>query len=579
MWRTVERAAVSWLAAHRSRFDPDAAEKGRVLFVRKALVEVALLVGLRARAESGSFGDDADYRTLLDQVTEVTSRASYRELVARDERALLLYAGTYASRRLCGQRDSEFERLIEQAVAGRYAACFERVPFRQLDLLHTLELSGIDHGMPAVGAVLPFSLFCADPSVLKLSDGDIYAITHTVFYATDFGRRVPRWPTGFDLSRAVEMLESLSLLCRRKENADLVAELLCCLLCLRIHDSPEVARAWAFLADVQEPSGRVAGPDGVLPPELQNGDAEYRDWATGYHTTIVAALAGHLARDPAVLRQASPSPARSIGKGGLGHAIRRATAWLAEAALEVSFDDAVPAAGAAARGARSVGEPQLAARALSSLAQHARNILDQPVAWGRQGVDSVAECARGLSAAGLTCDSLDRFLTETATALTELTVIPATAAGGVSRLRDLGRLTPEHAALLLASTNPTSLLAGNRAPAVTAAALAQYADGEPHRLGNDLSTWHLVAERFAAAVPAACRSYRLEEVAALLQGLGLLGWADHRITRDGVDFLLGQQHPTGAFGYPACDGHRERATALRIWTQGCVVALSCLYDL
>ncbi|MEU8928056.1 hypothetical protein AB0D10_45395, partial [Kitasatospora sp. NPDC048545] len=396
MWRTVERGAISWLAAHRIRFDPDAAEKGRVLFTRKALVEVALLVGLRARVESGSFDADGNYQALLDQVTTVAARASYRELVARDERALLLYAGTYASQRLCGHSDSDFEHLIGQAVAGRHATCFERVPFRQLDLLHTLELAGIDHSMPTDSAVLPFSLLCADPSTLKLRDSDIYAITHTVFYITDFGRRIPRWPAGFGLSHAVELLEALSLLCRQKENADLVAELLCSLLCLGIHDSAEVERAWAFLADLQEPTGRIAGPEGVLPAELESGDPEYRDWATGYHTTIVAALAGILAGDAAIVRQPGPSTPQATGNGRLEVALRRATAWLTSAAVEVPFDDAVPATGAAVRGACSVGEPQLASRALKSLVQRAENALVERVVWGRQGADAVFDCARGL---------------------------------------------------------------------------------------------------------------------------------------------------------------------------------------
>ncbi|MEU8926580.1 hypothetical protein AB0D10_37600 [Kitasatospora sp. NPDC048545] len=214
---------------------------------------------------------------------------------------------------------------------------------------------------------------------------------------------------------------------------------------------------------------------------------------------------------------------------------------------------------------------------VGSLVQRAENALVERVVWGRQGADAVFDCARGLSACDLTCDSLDRFLADTAAALNGLSAVPATAAGGVCRLRDLGWLTPQQAGSLLAATDPASLLAENHAPAVTATALAQYADEDPGRLGHDTSVWYPVAEHFAAALPTACQSYRLEEVAALLKGLAILGWADHRITRDGIDFLLCQQHPTGAFGYPARDDHRERATAQRIWTQSCVVALSRLY--
>ncbi|MER6140655.1 hypothetical protein ABT174_11400, partial [Streptomyces sparsogenes] len=318
-WRAVEQRAVSWLAAHHTRFDPDTAEETGVLFARKALVEMALLVGLRARLDPTAF--DEDYQRLFDLMAAVASRPSYRELVGRDERALLLYAGTHAALRLCGHHDDEFRHLIEQSVAGRHATSFERVPYRQLDLLHTLELAGVAHDLPPVEAVLPFTLFCADPSVLGLGDRDVYAITHTVFYATDFGRRVPRWPSGFDLCRAVRLLEALCLLSRRRGNADLVAELLCCLLCLGVRDSAEAERAWAFLADAQEPDGRVAGPEGIVHPGLEGGGEDYRSWATAYHTTIVAALAGLLARSS----RAIPCPRLLLpGRlGPLGARVRR----------------------------------------------------------------------------------------------------------------------------------------------------------------------------------------------------------------------------------------------------------------
>lgn len=569
----VGRRAVSWLASCRSRFDPDNADPASAPFVRKALVEMALLVGLRARMDPDAF--DADHELLIDQVASVAGRASYRELVVRDERALLLYAGTYAALRLCGRDDAEFRHLVEQSATGRYAACFERVPYRQLDLLHTLEVSGIDHAMPGIAGVLPFSLLCADPSVLKLRDPDIYAITHTVFYATDFGVRIPPWPDGFRAADAVHLLEALSVLCRQQGNADLVAELLCSLLCLGVHDSPEVERAWAFLADLQEGDGRLAGPEGVVHPDFEGSDEAYRAWATGYHTTIVAALAGLLACSPKTIRQPRPAPAPAAGDPRRRAALRRAAAHLADTTADAPLQEALPAVAAALRGTRAADEPQLAHRALAAVLRRVE-AGPGPAAWRRFGADVAFECARGAAASGLKCHSLDRFLSDTGAALTDLTAIPASAAGGVRQLKEAGRLDAAHADLLLASTTCAELAAHDAQPVALAQSLIQYTNGDPALLGADDSFWRPVAERFAAALPAAYEDYRIEHLAILLHGLALLGWADHRITRDGLDFLLSQQQPSGAFGHPAHDDPPTRAAAQRIWTQNCVLALSAL---
>ncbi|MFG2760957.1 DUF6895 family protein [Streptomyces wuyuanensis] len=74
--------------------------------------------------------------------------------------------------------------------------------------------------------VLPFSLLCRRPNMLKLADRDVYAITHTIFYVTDFGLRDPVMPRGFQPGEAVELLEALLVLAEARTNADLVAS--CC---------------------------------------------------------------------------------------------------------------------------------------------------------------------------------------------------------------------------------------------------------------------------------------------------------------------------------------------------------------
>lgn len=536
--RAVESQAVAWLAARRDRIDPAQAAPDRVLFARKALLETAFLVGLRARLDPAPL--DGDYAALLDTIQDIAARPSYRELIARDEAALLLYAGTYAALRLCGREDPEFRTLIQQSVSGGYAVAFERIPYRQLDLLHTLELCGIAHTLPSMAEVLPFTLLHNSPNVLKLADRDIYALTHTIFYATDFGLRRPSGPGSFDRGAAVELLEALLVLTRGQGNADLVGELLCCLLCLGVRDSEEAHTAWEFLLSVQEDDGRVNGPQGVVHPGLTDGDEDYGHWATGYHTTIVATLAALLDRSPRVLRAARP--AAPAPRQDVTRPLRRAVEWLAATVRRHDPVRWLPAAAAAAHAADALGEPDLTRPLL--LDYSARLAEADAAVWQGHGMEVVGTFASGLRAHGITCDSLDAFLTSTAAAVDLLDTVPAQAAPSVRRLADLGLLSPRRA---------TALTGGaTTAPPAT-----------PEAATGDL--------------PGAWKHYHLGKIAGIVRHLAREGKADHRLTRDAVAFLLAQQSPCGAFGRPACDDPEEREQALLSWTQSTATALAAVH--
>ncbi|MFF8785803.1 DUF6895 family protein [Streptomyces sp. NPDC015125] len=536
--RAVETRAVAWLAARHQLIDPAEAAPDRVLFARKALIETAFLVGLRARLDPEPL--DGDYAALLDQVEAITARPSYRELIARDEAALLLYAGTYAALRLCGREDPEFRHVITQAAAGGYAAVFERIPYRQLDLLHTLELCGVYHTLPTVDDVLPFTLLCNGPNVAKLTDRDIYAITHTIFYATDFGLREPRWPRDFDPGAAVELLEALLVLTLGQENADLVGELLCCLLCLGVRDSQEARRAWEFLAAAQEADGRVNGPPGVVHPELAHGDDAYGHWATGYHTTIVAALAALLERSPRVMRRHRPSAAKPHLT--VEEPLRRAVLWLADTTRRHDPVTYLPAAAAVAHAAEALGEPELARPLLLDFSERLAHA-DVDV-WQGHGMEVVGEFAFGLRTHEITCASLDAFLKSAAAAVELLEEVPPQAACNVQRLVDLGLISPGCAAAL-----------GNE--------------------GAD--TLHSAPRTAAAGLPHAWKNYRLGHIAALVRDWTRAGRAQHRITRDAIAFLLAQQSPCGAFGHPACDDPATRERTMLSWTQSIVTALAAVH--
>lgn len=534
--RAVENRAVAWLAARRDLLDPRQSQPDRVLFTRKALIETAFLVGLRARLDNVPLA--GGYAALLEQVEDVARQRSYREMIARDEAALLLYAGTYAALRLCGQEDLEFRRIIQRAVDGGYAAAFERVPYRQLDLLHTLHVCGIKHDLPTMDEVLPFTLLCRRPNVLKLTDRDIYAITHTLFYVTDFGRREPAWPHGYDPSEGVELVEALLVLAEARANADLVGELLCCLYCLGVTGSPAEDQSWAFLESVQEDSGRVNGPQGVVHPGIDGGDDYYRHWAEAYHTTIVTALAGLLERSPRrPIRTRLNSPTTHVS---LEAPLRRGVVWLCEASLPQDPRTGLAGVTAAAIGAAAINEHDLVRPALEYYAARLTNA--DPGFWQEQGMEVAGEFALALRTAEITCTSLDSFLRTTADTVNSLTTIPVDIALGVRRLHTLGFLAPSTAV-----TVPR-----------------QNTDG-----GQNLFPLHN-----ALALHEAFESYHFGQFAAAIRTLVRQGWGDHRITRDAMTFLLAQQDANGAFGHLASDDRTARRKAQYSWTRSTVTALA-----
>jgi hypothetical protein len=515
--------------------DPRTANPETVLFTHKALIETAFLTGLRAGLDDTPL--TGDYASILEQVEEIAGRPSYRELIARDEAALLLYAGTYAALRLCGRDDPEFRRIIQQAAAGGYAAAFERVPYRQLDLLHTLHSCGIDQGLPAMDDVLPFTVLCRRPNVLKVVDRDIYAVTHTIFYVTDFGQREPVWPQGYALSEAIELLEALLVLAESRENADLVGELLCCLLCLGVTDSDAADRAWEFLESVQEDNGRVNGPKGVIPPTLESASDDFRHWAEGYHTTIVVALAGLLERN--ARSRARPRPDILVTDLPLAEPLRRAVLWLQDKSTARTPGDALPGITAAAIGAAAIQEHELVRPALERYAAQLADV--DPDFWQRQGMEIAGEFAIALRAAEVSCPSLEGFLKVTATVVNSLDDVPADIMDNVQRLISLG-LTPSSA-----GTIP-------KQPPL-----------------HEDRTFPLDA---ATTLCEARKTYHLAQLAATTRTLVQDGWHQHRITRDAISFLIAQQDSDGAFGYPACDDQTQREDVQFCWTRSLVTALA-----
>ncbi|MGX1128858.1 hypothetical protein RKD49_001048 [Streptomyces glaucescens] len=130
----------------------------------------------------------------------------------------------------------------------------------------------------------------ADP--LTLDESEVYAFTHALFYATDFGARP--LPPDVPLPRdTVHVLLAAQL---ALGHLDLVAELLVCAELTGDPDGRLRSAGWAALARSQRPDGAVPGP--VHRPALLTGPTTLTGekataylFGTCYHTTLATGLA------------------------------------------------------------------------------------------------------------------------------------------------------------------------------------------------------------------------------------------------------------------------------------------------
>jgi hypothetical protein len=572
----VEQRAVAWLADRRSYLDPANGEDSTALFARKAIVEVALLVGMRARLDPRPLGDD--YSALLETIASIAGRWSYRDLVRRDRRALLLYAGTCAALRLCGREDADLRHGIEAAVRGRYATSFERVPYRHLDLVHTLELAGIDWPGPGLETAIPLTLLAADPNALELSTSDTYAITHAIFYATDFGQRAIAGPTG----QVVALLEECLVMALGASDADLVGELLMCLTCMRAAPSAVAQAARGWLQAWQEPDGRLEGPAGVIPQRLTDADPAWGSWATAYHTTIVAALDDLLLRTtPSEAlpgeddRRCDPAGLPAASAPGWQAAIDSAAIWLDSAAAPGDLRSRVWAGEALL----AAGSPQ---RARAALAPAIRE-------WGRRPeVGAVTLHLAALAARlGVATPAMQMMLEHADLTLrsapeeaTDLDAARSLLAGARGRAhRSTVRI--DAAADAAAQRRPTDVAASARGPQVDAHAelrarsLGLVADlllrGPAPVMRADPAAPAVLL--LARAARCAVADYDPGWLAAVCRGLTRLPGAPDRLIRDALDLLVGQQARSGAIGAPLADDPDERGRLQLEWTTLALPAL------
>ncbi|MEW1614686.1 MULTISPECIES: DUF6895 family protein [unclassified Streptomyces] len=303
----VLRGALAWTDAHRAGFAlPDDVLEPHIQ-VNATLKPLGELAQLCSTVRAATAPGTPEHEVAGDLVTYAWERVEagglLLELLRNEPFAAYPYE-IYAAFAGYGLRHEGFEALARPLTGTRSWAHTEQQANRQLGLINSERRVGVVSHTDA-GAVLSRTWLggLSEPWTFEGPSG--YALTHTVFHLTDWGRLPDRVPERTDAYLRT-WLPAWADGCVESGQWDLTGELLAVAASLPGPAPVELLDAvWPVLADVQHGSGCVP-ETGVPVREAEPGgpvqDAASRDPAPSdpypfidcYHSTLVTAFAAAL---------------------------------------------------------------------------------------------------------------------------------------------------------------------------------------------------------------------------------------------------------------------------------------------
>lgn len=184
----------------------------------------------------------------------------------------------------------EQARILVQAVldtgTGELFAA-DRPPLSRLELRYVLDLGGF---AAPQGHSVRNSVPTTREGPLFFADDEVYALTHVLFYLTDFGARPVSEQDRRDAARTVVALLGA---CLAREDLDLAGELLLCADALGARAHGLVEHGWLRIAARRRTDGSVPGPlhDPAVLSRLAGERRAAYVFGTCFHTTMVAVMA------------------------------------------------------------------------------------------------------------------------------------------------------------------------------------------------------------------------------------------------------------------------------------------------
>jgi hypothetical protein len=286
----LSEGTLDWLGRNLDFFDPySASARSATHRAVKAVLELALLCHCQSRPDARD--DRLSKATAL--IRTLWQLPDFQRLIVGQPDHAHRYGLVYAALAPTGIDDRLCRATLMRLTADGYLSPAGGSPYQRLETRYYADKAGAEHGIEPYEELVPRSPLVrlaatAAPRGAPLSVQDAYALTHSSFFVSDFGRRRPARAS--TLERTDDLARRMLDHCVEHDRWDLVAELVMTRFCLGHDplDTPSGVAAVACLARVQRPDGAIPARSAALVATAPISAAEF--FAKAYHTTLVTAL-------------------------------------------------------------------------------------------------------------------------------------------------------------------------------------------------------------------------------------------------------------------------------------------------
>jgi len=254
----------------------------------KIVVETALLALVAGRVPDATPALRDSLERLMALLCPLARTVEKAALLIMHPHTALPFGIAHVALEKLGLPDPDFSATLRSALSSEHVNAIERLPYRRLEVAW---LRALWDGLPLdYDLHMPGSIVNERPHPLHMSTADIYALTHTLFYITDFGRS--GLPNDLDVVRLGQCIDACLVWQLFEENVDTVGELLISALVLPTPTSPAATICWDAINCLWAEIGFLPGPsmDTQIFSELSSTERDAYAFQNSYHTMYVAGI-------------------------------------------------------------------------------------------------------------------------------------------------------------------------------------------------------------------------------------------------------------------------------------------------